>query len=57
MGLRRSARHVVGALVGAAVIVIVGNEVLLFGLPIELPIILKGAVIVIAAAFYVNRTR
>lgn len=38
-------------------IVIVGNEVLLLGLPIQLQIILKGAVIVIGAAFYVNRTR
>jgi ribose/xylose/arabinose/galactoside ABC-type transport system permease subunit len=48
---------IIGALIGAAVIVVVGNEVLLLGLPIQLQITLKGAVIVIAAAFYVKRAR
>jgi ABC-type xylose transport system permease subunit len=47
---------ILGALVGAAVIVVVANEVLLLGLPIQMQIIVKGAVIVIAAAFYVKRT-
>jgi ribose/xylose/arabinose/galactoside ABC-type transport system permease subunit len=46
-----------GALAGAAIIVVIGNEVLLFGLPIQLQIIIKGAVIVVAAAFYVKRGR
>jgi ribose/xylose/arabinose/galactoside ABC-type transport system permease subunit len=41
-----------GALAGAAIIAIVSNEVLLFGLPIQIQIIIKGAVIVIAAALY-----
>jgi ribose/xylose/arabinose/galactoside ABC-type transport system permease subunit len=41
-----------GALAGAAIITIVANEVLLFGLPIQIQIIIKGAVIVIAAALY-----
>jgi ribose/xylose/arabinose/galactoside ABC-type transport system permease subunit len=41
-----------GALAGAAIITIVSNEVLLFGLPIQIQIIIKGAVIVIAAALY-----
>jgi len=46
---------VAGALVGAAIIVVIGNEVLLVGLPIQMQIIIKGAVIVLAAAFYVRR--
>jgi len=37
--------------------IIVGNEVLLVGLPIQMQIIIKGAVIVTAAAFYVKRGR
>lgn len=41
-----------GALAGAAVITVIANEVLLFGLPIQVQIIVKGAVIVIAAALY-----
>jgi ribose/xylose/arabinose/galactoside ABC-type transport system permease subunit len=48
---------ILGALAGAAIIVVIGNEVLLFGLPIQLQIIIKGAVIVLAAAFYVKRQR
>jgi ribose/xylose/arabinose/galactoside ABC-type transport system permease subunit len=40
------------ALAGAAIIVVIANEVLLFGLPIQVQIIIKGAVIVIAAALY-----
>ena len=41
-----------GALAGAAIIVVIGNEVLLLGLPIQLQIIIKGIVIVLAAALY-----
>jgi ribose/xylose/arabinose/galactoside ABC-type transport system permease subunit len=41
-----------GALAGAAIIMVVANEVLLFGLPIQIQIIIKGAVIVTAAALY-----
>jgi ribose/xylose/arabinose/galactoside ABC-type transport system permease subunit len=41
-----------GALAGAAIIVVIANEVLLFGLPIQIQIIIKGAVIVIAAALH-----
>jgi ribose/xylose/arabinose/galactoside ABC-type transport system permease subunit len=41
-----------GALAGAAIITIVANEVLLFGLPVQIQIIIKGVVIVIAAALY-----
>jgi ribose/xylose/arabinose/galactoside ABC-type transport system permease subunit len=43
---------IAGALAGAAIIVVIANEVLLFGLPIQVQIIIKGAVIVIAAALY-----
>jgi ribose/xylose/arabinose/galactoside ABC-type transport system permease subunit len=44
-----------GALAGAAVLVLVSNIVLLVGLPVQFQIILKGLVIVLAAACY--RTR
>jgi len=41
---------ILGALTGAAIIVIVANEVLLLGVPIQVQLIIKGAVVVIAAA-------
>jgi ribose/xylose/arabinose/galactoside ABC-type transport system permease subunit len=41
-----------GALTGAAVIVVLANEVLLLGVPIQVQMIIKGAVIVVAAALY-----
>lgn len=46
-----------GALCGAAILVAVFNLVLLVGAPIQFQIIIKGAVIVLAAAFYVRRAR
>ena len=46
-----------GALAGAAIIVVIANEVLLVGLPIQMQIIIKGAVIVISAALYVKRSQ
>jgi ribose/xylose/arabinose/galactoside ABC-type transport system permease subunit len=46
---------ILGALTGAAMIVIIANEVLLLGVPIQVQLILKGAVIVIAAALYARR--
>ncbi|MDZ4394794.1 ABC transporter permease [Cypionkella sp.] len=45
-----------GALLGAAILVVVFNAVLLMGMPIQLQIIIKGVVIVVAAAFYVRRS-
>jgi ribose transport system permease protein len=45
-----------GALVGAAILVVVFNSALLLGLPIEFQILIKGVVIVSAAAFYVRRS-
>ena len=44
-----------GALIGAAVMVVISNEVLMFGLPVQLQIIVKGLVIVVAAALYARR--
>lgn len=44
-----------GGLIGAAILVVVFNAVLQLGLPIQLQIIIKGIVIVVAAAFYVRR--
>ncbi|GAB0117717.1 ABC transporter permease [Acidisoma sp. 7E03] len=44
-----------GALAGAAVLMLASNVVLLIGLPIQFQIILKGLVIVLAAAAYVRR--
>jgi ribose/xylose/arabinose/galactoside ABC-type transport system permease subunit len=41
---------IVGALAGAALLVIITNAVLLFGLPFQFQLIIKGIVIVIAAA-------
>jgi ribose/xylose/arabinose/galactoside ABC-type transport system permease subunit len=52
VSLRGGRGSIAGALAGAAIITVVGNEVLLLGLPIQLQIIIKGAVIVIAAALY-----
>ena len=43
------------ALIGAAILVVVSNAVLLLGLPVQFQIIIKGVVIVVAAAFYVRR--
>jgi ribose/xylose/arabinose/galactoside ABC-type transport system permease subunit len=42
---------IVGGLVGAAILIVVFNAVLMIGLPVQLQIIIKGLVIVAAAAF------
>jgi ribose/xylose/arabinose/galactoside ABC-type transport system permease subunit len=47
---------IAGALVGASILVVVFNAALLFGLPIEFQILIKGVVIVMAAAFYVRQS-
>jgi len=46
---------IVGALIGAAILMVVSNAVLLLGLPVQFQVIIKGIVIVVAAAFYVRR--
>ncbi|SFU21970.1 ABC transporter permease [Mesorhizobium sp. YR577] len=48
---------IVGGLVGAAILVVVFNAVLMIGFPIQFQIIIKGLVIVVAAAFYVRRVQ
>jgi ribose/xylose/arabinose/galactoside ABC-type transport system permease subunit len=52
VSLKGGRGSILGALAGAAIIVIIANEVLLLGLPIQVQIIVKGAVIMIAAALY-----
>jgi ribose/xylose/arabinose/galactoside ABC-type transport system permease subunit len=47
---------IMGGLFGAAILVVVFNAVLMIGFPIEFQIIIKGLVIIIAAAFYVRKT-
>jgi ribose/xylose/arabinose/galactoside ABC-type transport system permease subunit len=47
---------IAGGLVGAAILVVVFNAVLLLGMPVQLQAIIKGTVIVIAAAVYVIRS-
>lgn len=55
VSLKGGRGSILGALAGAAIIMVIANEVLLFGLPIQIQIIIKGAVIVIAAALYARR--
>jgi ribose/xylose/arabinose/galactoside ABC-type transport system permease subunit len=47
---------IVGGLLGTAILVVVFNAVLMIGFPVQLQFIIKGLVIIIAAAFYVRRT-
>lgn len=47
---------IIGGLFGAAILVVVFNAVLMIGFPIEFQIIIKGVVIIVAAAFYVRKT-
>lgn len=47
---------IVGGLLGAAILVVVFNAVLMIGMPIEFQIIIKGVVIIAAAALYVRKT-
>ena len=44
----------VGGLAGAAIVIVVQNMVLFLGLPIQVQIMLKGAIIVLAAIVYVK---
>jgi ribose/xylose/arabinose/galactoside ABC-type transport system permease subunit len=48
---------IAGALLGAAILVFITNAVLLFGLPIHMQLIIKGVVIVAAAALHVSGRR
>jgi ribose/xylose/arabinose/galactoside ABC-type transport system permease subunit len=44
-----------GGLLGAAILVVVFNAVLMIGFPIQFQIIIKGLVIIIAVALYVRK--
>jgi ribose/xylose/arabinose/galactoside ABC-type transport system permease subunit len=55
VSLKGGRGSIFGALTGAAVIVVLANEVLLLGVPIQVQLIIKGAVIVIAAALYARK--
>ncbi|MCR9122549.1 MAG: ABC transporter permease [Phyllobacteriaceae bacterium] len=48
---------IAGAVVGAAILIAIFNLVLLIGAPVQFQIIIKGAVIVLAAAFYVKKSK
>jgi ribose/xylose/arabinose/galactoside ABC-type transport system permease subunit len=47
---------IIGGLLGAAIIIVVFNAVLMIGFPVQFQIIIKGLVIIVAAAFYVKKT-
>jgi ribose/xylose/arabinose/galactoside ABC-type transport system permease subunit len=46
---------IIGGLLGTAILVVVFNAVLMIGFPVQLQFIIKGLVIIIAAAFYVRK--
>lgn len=46
---------IMGGLLGAAILVVVFNAVLMIGMPIQFQIIIKGVVIIAAAAFYLRK--
>ena len=46
-----------GALVGAAILVVLSNAVVIVGLPIHVQLVMKGFIIVLAAALYVARAK
>jgi ribose/xylose/arabinose/galactoside ABC-type transport system permease subunit len=48
---------IVGGLLGAVILVVVFNAVLMIGFPVQFQIIIKGLVIIIAAAVYVRSAR
>jgi ribose/xylose/arabinose/galactoside ABC-type transport system permease subunit len=48
---------ILGGLLGAAILIVVFNAVLMVGFPVQFQIIIKGLVIIIAAAVYVRSAR
>lgn len=46
---------IIGSLIGALILVVIFNIVLLVGLPVQAQMIVKGIVIIAAAAFYMHR--
>jgi ribose/xylose/arabinose/galactoside ABC-type transport system permease subunit len=55
VSLRGGRGSIPGALTGAAIIVILANVVVLLGVPVQAQLIIKGIVIVAAAAIYTRR--
>lgn len=55
VSLRGGRGSILGALTGAAIIVILANEVVLLGVPVQAQLIIKGVVIVLAAAIYTRK--
>ena len=48
---------VAGALLGAAILVVLSNAVVILGLPIHVQLVMKGFIIVLAAALYVVKSK
>lgn len=48
---------IAGALAGATILVVLSNAVVMIGMPVQLQIIVKGLVIIIAASLYVRPSR
>lgn len=48
---------IAGALAGAAILVVLSNAVVMVGMPVQLQIIVKGLVIIIAASLYIRTAR
>ena len=46
-----------GALMGAAILVVLSNAVVIVGLPIHVQLVMKGFIIVLAAALYAAKAR
>jgi ribose/xylose/arabinose/galactoside ABC-type transport system permease subunit len=46
-----------GALIGAAILVALSNAVVIVGLPIHVQLVMKGFIIVLAAALYAVRSK
>lgn len=45
---------ILGSIVGALILIVIFNIVVLVGLPVQFQLIVKGVIIVLAAAFYLN---
>ena len=46
-----------GALMGAAILVVLSNAVVILGMPIHVQLVMKGLIIVLAAALYIVKSK
>jgi ribose/xylose/arabinose/galactoside ABC-type transport system permease subunit len=46
-----------GALMGAAILVVLSNAVVILGMPIHVQLVMKGFIIVLAAALYIVKSK